>query len=54
MSNSTSLILLTMVRGNFGFPGTWIRAYAAITRANSALRALRNLSDDEFPKKQPA
>ncbi|HEY6977960.1 MAG TPA: RagB/SusD family nutrient uptake outer membrane protein [Chitinophagaceae bacterium] len=37
--------------GNFGFPGTWIRAYGAISRINNALRALRNLSDDEFPKK---
>ncbi len=37
--------------GDFGFPGTWIRAYSAITRANSALRALRNLTDAEFPQR---
>jgi len=37
--------------GNFGFPGTWVRAYAAIGRANVALRALNNLTDAEFPKR---
>ena len=37
--------------GDFGFPGTWIRAYAAIGRANVALRALHGLTDAEFPKR---
>ncbi len=37
--------------GDFGFPGTWIRAYAAISRCNIALRALNNLTDAEFPKR---
>ncbi len=37
--------------GNFGFPGTWIRAYAAISRINVALRSLSNLTDAEFPKR---
>lgn len=36
---------------NFGFPGTWIRAYAAIGRANVALRALNGLTDAQFPKR---
>ena len=30
--------------GDFGFPGAWIRAYAAISRCNAALRALNNLN----------
>jgi hypothetical protein len=37
--------------GDFGFPGTWIRAYSAISRINNALRALNSLTDDEFPKR---
>jgi hypothetical protein len=37
--------------GDFGFPGAWIRAYAAISRCNTALRALNNLTDAEFPKR---
>ncbi|GAC1398373.1 MAG: RagB/SusD family nutrient uptake outer membrane protein [Sediminibacterium sp.] len=37
--------------GNFGFPGTWNRAYAAIGRANVALRALNGLTDAQFPKR---
>lgn len=37
--------------GDFGFPGTWIRAYAAISRVNNALRALNNLTDAEFQKR---
>ena len=37
--------------GDFGFPGVWIRAYAAISRCNTALRALNNLTDAEFPKR---
>lgn len=37
--------------GDFGFPGTWIRAYSAIGRCNTALRALNNLTDAEFPKR---
>ncbi len=37
--------------GDFGFPGTWIRAYAAIARINTALRALNNLTDAQFPKR---
>ena len=37
--------------GDFGFPGTWNRAYAAIGRANVALRALNNLTDAQFPKR---
>lgn len=38
--------------GGFGFPGTWIRAYAAISRSNAALRALNGLTDAQFPKRQ--
>jgi len=37
--------------GNFGFPGTWNRAYAAIGRINVALRALNGLTDAQFPKR---
>ena len=37
--------------GDFGFPGAWIRAYAAISRCNAALRALNNISDTQFPNK---
>src|ERR1700730_17856768 len=37
--------------GDFGFPGAWIRAYAAISRANTALRALNSLTDAEFPQR---
>jgi starch-binding outer membrane protein, SusD/RagB family len=37
--------------GDFGFPGAWIRAYGAISRVNTALRALNNLTDAQFPKK---
>jgi starch-binding outer membrane protein, SusD/RagB family len=37
--------------GDFGFPGTWIRAYSAISRCNTALRALNNLTDAQFPKR---
>ncbi len=37
--------------GDFGFPGTWIRAYGAISRINAALRALNNLTDADFPKR---
>lgn len=37
--------------GGFGFPGTWIRAYAAISRSNAALRALNGLTDAQFPKR---
>jgi hypothetical protein len=37
--------------GDFGFPGTWIRAYGAISRINTALRALNNLTDAQFPKR---
>src|SRR6476620_2793086 len=36
----------------FGFPGTWTRAYGAISRVNAALRALNNLTDAEFPERQ--
>jgi hypothetical protein len=36
---------------DFGFPGAWIRAYAAISRANAALRALNNLTDAQFPQR---
>jgi hypothetical protein len=35
--------------GDFGFPGAWIRAYAAISRCNTALRALNKLTDAEMP-----
>ncbi len=38
--------------GNFGFPGTWVRAYAAIGRANTALRSLNGLTDAQFPKRK--
>ena len=37
--------------GDFGFPGTWIRAYEAISRINVALRALNGLTDAQFPKR---
>jgi len=37
--------------GDFGFPGAWIRAYAAISRCNAALRSLEPLSDAQFPKR---
>ena len=37
--------------GDFGFPGTWIRAYGAISRINNALRSLNNLTDAEFPQR---
>jgi starch-binding outer membrane protein, SusD/RagB family len=37
--------------GDFGFPGAWIRAYGAISRVNTALRALNNLTDEQFPKR---
>jgi starch-binding outer membrane protein, SusD/RagB family len=37
--------------GDFGFPGTWIRAYSAIGRCNTALRALNNLTDAQFPER---
>jgi len=37
--------------GDFGFPGTWIRAYAAISRINTALRALNATTDAQFPKR---
>jgi hypothetical protein len=37
--------------GDFGFPGTWIRAYGAISRVNNALKALNNLTDADFPKR---
>ncbi|MFL5789317.1 MAG: RagB/SusD family nutrient uptake outer membrane protein, partial [Flavisolibacter sp.] len=37
--------------GDFGFPGTWIRAYGAISRINTALRALTGLTDAQFPKR---
>ncbi|HWW39851.1 RagB/SusD family nutrient uptake outer membrane protein, partial [Pedobacter sp.] len=37
--------------GDFGFPGTWIRAYGAISRINTALRALNGLTDAQFPKR---
>ena len=38
--------------GDFGFPGVWIRAYAAISRCNAALRALNNITDAEFPQRE--
>ncbi len=38
--------------GDFGFPGVWIRAYAAISRCNSALRALANITDAALPTRQ--
>jgi len=37
--------------GDFGFPGTWIRAYGAISRINVALRSLTVLTDAQFPKR---
>jgi len=37
--------------GDFGFPGVWIRAYAAISRCNTALRALNKLTDAQMPKR---
>jgi starch-binding outer membrane protein, SusD/RagB family len=37
--------------GDFGFPGAWIRIYAAISRCNTALRALNKLTDADFPKR---
>jgi len=38
--------------GDFGFPGTWIRAYSAISRCNTALRALNSLTDAQFPQRK--
>jgi hypothetical protein len=38
--------------GDFGFPGAWIRAYAAISRCNVALRALKNITDAELPTRE--
>jgi hypothetical protein len=38
--------------GDFGFPGAWIRLYGAISRVNTALRALQGASDAAFPNKQ--
>ncbi|MBS1661325.1 MAG: RagB/SusD family nutrient uptake outer membrane protein [Bacteroidetes bacterium] len=37
--------------GSFGFTGAWVRAYAAISRCNVALRALNQLTDAQFPKR---
>lgn len=37
--------------GDFGFGGAWIRAYGAISRVNTALRALNKLTDADFPKR---
>ncbi len=37
--------------GDFGFPGAWIRMYGAISRVNTAIRALSALSDADFPDK---
>jgi hypothetical protein len=37
--------------GDFGFPGTWIRCFTAISRCNTALRALNSLTDAQFPKR---
>jgi hypothetical protein len=38
--------------GDFGFPGVWIRAYAAISRCNAALRALNNVTDAALPTRE--
>ncbi len=38
--------------GDFGFPGVWIRAYAAISRCNVALRALNSLTDAQMPTRK--
>jgi hypothetical protein len=38
--------------GDYGFPGVWIRAYAAISRCNVALRALKNITDAELPTRE--
>ncbi len=35
--------------GDFGFPGAWIRAYGAISRCNTALRALNSITDAGLP-----
>jgi hypothetical protein len=37
---------------DFGFPGTWIRAYGVISRINSALRALDAVTDADFPARK--
>ncbi|HEY4336524.1 MAG TPA: RagB/SusD family nutrient uptake outer membrane protein [Puia sp.] len=37
--------------GDFGFPGAWIRAFSAISRCNTALRALDKQTDAQFPKR---
>lgn len=37
--------------GEFGFPLVWVRAYGAISRCNTALRALNKLTDAEYPKR---
>ena len=38
--------------GDFGFPGVWIRAYAGISRVNTALRALNVVTDAQFPNRK--
>jgi hypothetical protein len=38
--------------GDVGFPGVWIKAYAAISRCNVALRALKNITDAELPARE--
>jgi hypothetical protein len=38
--------------GDFGFPGTWIRAFSAISRCNAALRALNSLTDAQFSERK--
>ena len=42
---------ISPIGGDFGFPNTWRTAYAAISRANFALKSLNNLTDVEFPKR---
>jgi hypothetical protein len=37
--------------GNYGFTETWIRCYAAISRADLALRALNTMTDAQFPNR---
>lgn len=38
--------------GAGGFPLTWTRGYAAISRANAALRALNSVTDAQFPERK--
>ena len=46
-----NLIDPTNLNSNLGFPNTWTTAYAAISRANFALKTLDQFTPAQFPKK---